>query len=86
MNDKIANNKNTNYSLTNLNLLNTEKSRTVTRRNLITGVRDKHRNVVTYGLMGFQPIVLDGKAKQSAKNVYDIALTQKTTFTETKMT
>ena len=45
MNDKIANN-NTNYSLTNLNLLNTETNRTVTRQNLSTGVRDKHRNVV----------------------------------------
>ena len=45
MNDKIANN-NTNYSLTNLNLLNAETSRTVTRRNLKTGVRDRYRNVV----------------------------------------
>ena len=45
MNDKIANN-NTNYSLTNLNLLNTETSRTVTRRNLSTGVRGRNRNMV----------------------------------------
>jgi len=51
-------------TLTNHNLFNTETSRTVTRRNLSTGVRDRYRNVVAwYRLMGFQPVVLDGKAK-----------------------
>jgi hypothetical protein len=32
--------------LTNLNLLNTETSRTVSRRNLKTGVSDRYRNVM----------------------------------------
>jgi hypothetical protein len=50
--------------LTNLNLLNAKTSRTVTGRNGKTDVRDRYRNVVAgYRLMGFQPVVLDGKAK-----------------------
>jgi hypothetical protein len=54
--DKIANN-NTNYSVDKPQPAQYRNKKEATRRNLKTGVRDKHRNVVTwYRLMGFQYI------------------------------
>ena len=62
MNDKIANN--TNYSVDKSQSAQYRNKKDRTRRNLSTDVRDRYRNVVAlYRLMGFQPVVFDGKAK-----------------------